>query len=89
MAGTPRGKCIDACPSGALSNSSPSSGGVFDERVTGQEHRFADGALHFDFSTRNRERKQKAQFYDDCVCARGEAICAARGVRRKGLMSRP
>jgi len=77
------GKCIEACPSGALANSSPSSGGVFDERVTRQKHRFADGALHFDFGTCNRERKQKAQLYDDYACARCEAICAARGVRRK------
>jgi len=76
-------KCIGACPSGALANSSPSSEGVFDERVTQQKHRFADGALHFDFGTCNRDRKQKSQLYDDYVCARCEAICAARGARRK------
>ena len=76
------GKCVDACPSGALSNSSPSPAGEIEERVRNQKHRFQKGALKFDFGTCNRERKQKAQLYDDYVCARCEAICAARGVRR-------
>ncbi len=76
------GKCLQACPSGALPNSSPRPDGTFDERVAAQEHRFHEGALKFDFATCCRDRGQKAQLYDDYVCARCEAICAARGVRR-------
>jgi ferredoxin len=75
-------KCLEACPSGALANSSPGPDGTFDERVSGQQHRFAGGALKFDFATCCRDRGQKGQLYDEYVCARCEAICAARGVRR-------
>lgn len=76
------GKCLEACPSGALPNSSPRPDGTFEERVAGQRHRFHEGALKFDFGTCCRDRGQKAQLYDDYVCARCEAICAVRGVRR-------
>jgi hypothetical protein len=76
------GKCLEACPSGALPNSSPRPDGTFDDRVAGQKHRFHEGALKFDFGTCCRDRGQKAQLYDDYVCARCEAICAVHGVRR-------
>jgi len=36
----------------------------------------------FDAGNCIRERGQKSQLHEDYVCARGEAICAARGVRR-------
>jgi ferredoxin len=76
------GKCITTCPSGALSNSSPRPDGSFSERVALQRHRFWEGTLDFDFGNCTRERNQKAQLYDDFVCARCEAICAVSGVRR-------
>jgi ferredoxin len=76
------GKCIDFCPSGALANSSPGPDGVFEERLLRQKHRFGDGALDFDFGTCGRDRGQKAQLYDDYVCARCDVMCAARGVCR-------
>ena len=75
------GKCIEFCPSGALANSSPNPDGVFDERLVRQKHRFWEGALDFDFGTCGRDRGQKAQLYDDYVCARCDVICAARGIR--------
>jgi len=75
-------KCLEECPSGALANSSPKPDGSFDERISGQTHRFHGGALKFDFATCCRDRGQKAQLYDDYVCARCEAICAASGARR-------
>jgi ferredoxin len=75
-------KCIDACPSGALANSSPDPDGAFDERLLRQKHRFWANVLDFDNGSCNRDRGQKKQLYDDYVCARCEAICAARGSRR-------
>ncbi|MFQ5808609.1 MAG: hypothetical protein ACE5JM_03230 [Armatimonadota bacterium] len=76
------GKCIDFCPSGALANSSPGPDGMIEDRLLRQKHRFFDGALDFDFGTCGRDRGQKAQLYDDYVCARCDVICAARGIRR-------
>ncbi|MFQ6130410.1 MAG: hypothetical protein ACE5R4_00075 [Armatimonadota bacterium] len=75
-------KCIESCPSGALANSSPDPSGIMDELLTRQTHRFSEGALKFDYGTCNRDRGQKAQLYDEYVCARCEAVCAAKGVRR-------
>lgn len=75
-------KCLEACPSGALANSSPGPDGAFQPRVSQQQHRFHEGALKFDFGTCLRDRSQKAQLYEEYVCARCEAVCAARGVRR-------
>ncbi|MGD8238183.1 MAG: hypothetical protein PVH68_06515 [Armatimonadota bacterium] len=76
------GKCIEFCPSGALPNSSPGPDGTTEARLLRQKHRFFDGALDFDFGTCCRDRGQKAQLYDDYVCARCDVICAVRGVCR-------
>lgn len=75
-------KCIEACPSGALANSSPLPDGTFAERVARQKHRFWEGVVDFDFGNCCRERGQKAQLYEEYACARCEAICAAQGVRK-------
>lgn len=75
-------KCIEACPSSALPNSSPLPDGTFDEEVARQKHRFWEGTLDFDFGNCCRDRGQKTQLYEDYVCARCEAVCAAQGVRR-------
>jgi len=75
-------RCIEACPAGALSNSSPGPDGAHGERLLRQKHRFFEGVLDFDAGNCIRERGQKAQLHEDYVCARCEAICWARGVRR-------
>jgi hypothetical protein len=54
----------------------------FPERLLGQKHRFDAGVLDFDFGNCSRDRGQKAELYEDYVCARCEAVCAARGVRK-------
>ena len=77
------GKCIEACPAGALANSSPGPDGRYAERLTGQKHRFFEGFLDFDFGNCSRDRGQKAQLYEDYVCARCEAVCAAQGIRKR------
>lgn len=76
------GMCLSACPSGALRNSTPRPDGTFDADLARQEHRFWNGTIDFDFGNCCRDRGQKAQLYDEYVCARCEAICAARGIRR-------
>ena len=76
------GKCIQACPSNALANSSPNPTGSFDRAVLDQSHRFYGDLLAFDFNTCMADRYKKAEVYPDYVCARCEAICAARGVRK-------
>lgn len=76
------GRCIEACPAGALANSCPGPDGKFAETLLKQTHRFVDGVLDFDFGNCCRDRGQKAQLYEDYVCARCEAVCAARGIRR-------
>ncbi|HUW57625.1 MAG TPA: hypothetical protein VMZ92_13380 [Planctomycetota bacterium] len=76
------GKCIEACPAGALTNSAPGPDGKYEDRLLAQKHRFLDGVLDFDFGNCCRDRGQKAQLYEDYVCARCEAICAARGTRK-------
>ena len=75
-------KCLDACPSDALIHSSPRPDGSFEEHLLRQKHRFWNGWLDFDFGNCCRERSQKAQLYAEYVCARCEAICAARGARK-------
>lgn len=76
------GLCLRYCPSGALANSAPDPDGVFPEKVAEQKHRFADGWLKFDYANCTSDRYQKARLYEDYVCARCEAICAAAGVRK-------
>ena len=76
------GRCLVACPSGALQNSTPAPDGTFDTQLSGQAHRFWNGSLDFDHANCSRERGQKAQLYDDYVCARCETICAVSGIRK-------
>jgi ferredoxin len=76
------GKCLAVCPSGALRNSTPAPDGIFDSQLSDQTHRMSDGTLDFDHANCARERHQKAQLYDDYVCARCETICAVSGVRK-------
>ena len=76
------GKCVTACPSGALLNSTPSPAGVYDIRLTEQKHRFANGVLDFDYANCTNDRHRKAQLYEDYVCARCEVMCAAEGIRK-------
>jgi hypothetical protein len=75
-------KCIAACPSNALANSTPNPNGVFSKKITAQKHRFWEDTLAFDFKNCCSDRYQKAELYEDYVCARCEAICAARGIRK-------
>lgn len=76
------GKCLEVCPSNALPNSSPSPQGVFSDRLVGQTHRFSGNSLDFDFGNCLRYRNQKADVFEEFVCARCAVICAARGVRK-------
>lgn len=76
------GECIEACSPDALANSSPRPDGTFEDRLLLQKHRFSDGWLDFDFGNCCRDRGQKTQLYPEYVCARCEAMCAARGVRK-------
>ncbi len=76
------GKCIYACPAEALAHSSPDPAGNIPESILRQKHRFSGGALDFDAGNCGRDRGQKAQIYADYVCARCEAVCAARGIRK-------
>ncbi len=76
------GKCLSACPSGALQNSTPSPDGIFAERVAEQKHRFWEGSIDFDYGNCTMDRSQKGQLYEDYVCARCEVICASRGIRK-------
>ena len=76
------GKCIAACPSNALANSTPGPDGVFTKKIAAQKHRFWEDTLAFDFKNCTSDRYQKAELYEDYVCARCEAICAARGLRK-------
>ncbi|KKL14276.1 hypothetical protein LCGC14_2517330, partial [marine sediment metagenome] len=75
-------KCIKVCPSGALAHSSPDVDGAYSQKQLSQKHRFSGGTLDFDAGNCGRERGQKAQLYAEYVCARCEAICAARGIRK-------
>lgn len=75
-------KCIAACPSNALTNSAPDPNGVFPKKIMNQKHRFWEDSLAFDFKNCCSDRYQKAELYEDYVCARCEAICAAKGIRK-------
>jgi hypothetical protein len=80
------GKCLPACPSGALQNSTPSPAGVYAERLTDQSHRFWEGSLDFDYANCTSDRSKKGQLYEDYVCARCEVICAAEGIRKSAAV---
>jgi len=75
-------RCIEGCPSGALDNSSPLPDGRYEDRVAAQEHRFAGGALDFDYRNCTRLRTQKQALFDDFMCTRCEVICAANGAKK-------
>jgi len=76
------GKCLAICPSNALPNSSPSPQGIFSGKLMDQTHRFSGKSLDFDFGNCLRYRGQKTEVFEEFVCAKCEAICAARGVRK-------
>lgn len=76
------GKCLPACPSGALQNSTPSPAGTYSESLLDQKHRFWEGDLDFDYANCINDRSKKGQLYDDYVCARCEVICASSGIRK-------
>lgn len=76
------GKCIEMCPSNALPNSSPLPDGVFPDKILRQKHRFWKETLDFDYANCSRDRTQKAEIFEDYVCARCEAICASRGIQK-------
>jgi len=76
------GKCLPACPSGALQNSTPTPTGIYDAVLTEQKYRFWEGTLDFDYANCINDRSQKGQLYEDYVCARCEVVCAAEGVRK-------
>lgn len=61
------GKCIEACTSGALANSSPRPDGAFSESVAKQTHRFSGGTVKFDYGTCNRDRKQILELHDPAL----------------------
>jgi ferredoxin len=79
------GKCLPACPSGALQNSTPTPVGSYDDAVTNQEHRFWEGTLDFDYANCVNDRSQKGQLYEDYVCARCEVVCASEGIRKSAI----
>jgi ferredoxin len=79
------GKCLPACPSGALQNSTPTPFGSYDDAVTNQEHRFWEGTLDFDYANCVNDRSQKGQLYEDYVCARCEVVCASEGIRKSAI----
>jgi len=76
------GRCLEACPSGALPNSAPNPDGAFSDPVQRQARRMKDGSLDFDADNCLEFRTRRAQLYDDYVCGRCEAVCATRGVRK-------
>jgi hypothetical protein len=76
------GKCLAFCPSGALGNSSPGMDGEYPQPLRDQEHRFWDGSLQFDNGSCCDDRGQLTTLYDEWMCARCVAVCAAEGNRR-------
>jgi hypothetical protein len=82
------GKCLAFCPSGALANSSPDIQGAYPKPLRDQEHRFWDGALQFDNGSCCDDRGQLKSLYDEWMCARCVAVCAAEGNRRSEAAER-
>lgn len=75
-------KCIDSCPSGAQTNSTPTAYGSYAEKIKNQTHRFWEGKLQFDFARCCEERGQMATLFPEWSCARCISICVAAGKRR-------
>lgn len=75
-------KCIDSCPSGAQTNSTPTAYGSYPEKIKNQTHRFWEGKLQFDFARCCEERGQMATLFPEWSCARCISICVAAGKRR-------
>jgi hypothetical protein len=75
------GKCLAFCPSDALRNSSPDLKGKYPQRLQDQEHRFWDDFLQFDNGSCCDDRGQLAALYDEWMCGRCVAVCAAEGTR--------
>lgn len=75
-------KCINYCPSGAQSNSAPTSNGEFPEKILKQDHRFWEGKLQFDSAKCCEERGQMGTLFPEWSCARCVSICAANGNRK-------
>ncbi|UCF98280.1 MAG: hypothetical protein JSV89_01795 [Spirochaetaceae bacterium] len=76
------GKCLAFCPSDALVNSTPSTEGNYPRRLLLQEHRFWEGSLQFDHGSCCDDRGQLKILYDEWMCGRCMAVCAAEGHRR-------
>ena len=76
------GKCLAFCPSGALVNSTPGTEGNYPQRLLLQEHRFWEGFLQFDHGSCCDDRGQLKILYDEWMCGRCMAACAAEGNRR-------
>ena len=77
------GKCIDCCPSGALSSSVPDPTGIYSEQVARQRHRFWEGQLQFDYAKCCDDRGQMEGLFPQWSCARCVSICVDQGIRRK------
>ncbi len=73
--------CFEACPADAIASSATEAGGDYPTAVAGQEHRFWDGALQFDYRRCLERRTQLADIYDEWICGRCLATCVARGGR--------
>jgi hypothetical protein len=72
-------RCLVSCPSGAVPSSSPRPTGQYSPSLSGQTHRFWDGALQFDNNRCLEYRQQQAALYPGWMCGRCLSICAGQG----------
>lgn len=75
-------ECTRNCPTGAQANSVPANDGTYHARIRGQEHRFWEGKLQFDFARCLDERSQMATLFPEWSCARCLTTCATSGQKR-------
>jgi ferredoxin len=75
------GKCIPACPPGALLRSVPDPLGRYSEDLH-EPKRFWKGQLQFDHEQCLQDRKSMATLFPEWRCGRCITICAAAGNRR-------